>query len=188
MAGTTTPEKVLGWTSEDFWTLPDDGARYEIIGGYLLREPPPAVRHQAVVSRLLVTIARQLSEDEQWGLFTSPIGVALAGDTVVQPDVLYVRPGRRDILQEMAIAGPPDFVAEVLSPAGRDRDLLAKRQACARLGVPEYLVVDPETRRLYAFSNPTGGDYRDVVELGPGGRAAAAGPWTVEVAALFAGN
>src|SRR5690554_97651 len=96
------------WTYEAWLTLPDDGYRYEVLDGTLVREPPPATAHQAVVRRVLLQLARHLSAAEQEGLFASPVGVRLADDAVVQPDVLYLRPERRHLIGEQVIEGAPD--------------------------------------------------------------------------------
>ena len=41
---------------------------------------------------------------------------------------------------------PPDFVLEVVSPSSRRRDKEEKRDAYARMGVPEFFIYDPEDK------------------------------------------
>lgn len=45
---------------------------------------------------------------------------------------------------------PPRFVLEVVSPgqANRDRDYIRKRAQYAAVGIPEYVIVDPEERSV----------------------------------------
>lgn len=156
-------------TYADFLTLPDDGCRYEVLTGTVVKEPPPSTPHQAVVRQLFFALGEQLDAAGRRGLFVAPIGVVLAEDTVVQPDVLYVRPERLRIVHPDAIHGTPDLVAEVASPSTRRRDLGIKRDLYARHGVPEYWVVDPDGRRVYAFGVPLEGRYESMVVLHPGG-------------------
>jgi hypothetical protein len=51
MATPKSPEVLPGRLDhDDFWSLPDDGNRYEIIDGKLYVTPAPATRHQLVLS------------------------------------------------------------------------------------------------------------------------------------------
>lgn len=85
-------------------------------------------------------------------LLVSPIDLLLANDTVVQPEILFLRQDRRGIVGSRAITGPPDFVVEILSPSTRRIDLVKKRGAYARHGVREYWIVDPEVRRVEVYT------------------------------------
>jgi Uma2 family endonuclease len=45
----------------------------------------------------------------------------------------------------------PHIVVEVVSPRGRKRDFIAKREEYLRMGVREYWIIDPEKRRLHVL-------------------------------------
>jgi Uma2 family endonuclease len=45
----------------------------------------------------------------------------------------------------------PHIVVEVVSPRGRKRDFIAKREEYLRMGVSEYWILDPEKRRMHAL-------------------------------------
>ncbi len=94
--------------------------------------------------------------------------VHLADHTVAQPDVLYVSPERREILQDW-IEGAPDLVVEVLSPSTARMDRLLKLNRYAEAGVREYWLVDPVARTIEILVN---NGERFVVH------AQAGGPWT----------
>lgn len=98
-----------------------------MIDGLLVREPPPATTHQAVLRRLVKQVLQQPDAEHEEGFLVSPVGVRLARDTVLQPDALFVRPERGHLLGAQVVEGAPDAVFEVLSPSTRQRDLLAKR-------------------------------------------------------------
>lgn len=151
--------------------LPDDGRRYEVIDGLLLREPPPATSHQVVLRRLVRQLLQQLGPEREDGLLFAPVGVRLARDTVLQPDALYVRPERHHLIGEQVVEGAPDAVFEVLSPSTRQRDLLAKRHVYARHGVAEYWVLDPAARRVYLWTEPAPGGFGALATFAPGQRA-----------------
>jgi Uma2 family endonuclease len=53
-----------------------------------------------------------------------------------------------DRIVEQVIDGPPDLVVEILAPGTARRDLVARRELYARLGVPEYGIVDSEASNI----------------------------------------
>ncbi len=71
---------------------------------------------------------------------------------MAQPDVLYVSPERREILQDW-IEGAPDLVVEVLSSSTARMDRLLKLNRYAEAGVREYWLVDPAARTIEILVN-----------------------------------
>lgn len=177
--------KLLGWTREELYAIPDDGARYEIVAGYLLREPPPVPAHQVVVTRLFAQMLPQLGPGDVDFLLTSPIALVLSRDTVLQPDLLYLGPGSRHAVRAAEVGGPPDLVVEILSPSSRSRDLLIKRLAYARAGIGEYWVLDPPHGCLYVFTAPRDGDYAAWSEHRAPAAVVTPGGWRLDLGALF---
>lgn len=135
---------------EDLLTMPDDGNRYEILEGNLLVSPSPSWRHQRVVTNVVMTLsvlqARGLGQ-----VCPAPMDVVLTAHTALQPDVLFIRTDRLDIVTERSVNGPPDLVVEVLSESTRSADLGRKLRAYARYGVPEYWVLDPDAHTIEVF-------------------------------------
>lgn len=72
-----------------------------------------------------------------------PVAVVLDAETVVQPDLVVIRADRQTIVTPSHIAGAPDLIIEVVSPATRARDLRIKAPLYCRASVLEYWVVDP---------------------------------------------
>ena len=135
-------------THADYLTLPEDGRRYEIIAGELVVSPSSTLSHQRVVMNALRLLFAWLAEHPAGELFTAPLDVIMANDTVVQPDIVYVTHERLPEVAGKWIHGAPDLVVEVLSPSTRARDLTVKRKVYAQFGVREYWVLDPESRAL----------------------------------------
>jgi Uma2 family endonuclease len=141
-------------TYDDLCQTPDDGKRYEIIGGELIVAPAPNVSHQDVVSYLHGSIWRYLQQLPQplGKIYTGPLDVRLSPHDIVEPDLLFIRQDRLDILDSGSYAmGPPDLVVEVISPSSRKTDPGAKLRLYARSGIPEYWLVDPATRKFQLF-------------------------------------
>jgi Uma2 family endonuclease len=61
-----------------------------------------------------------------------------------------------------AVLGVPSLLVEVLSPSTARVDRVKKLGIYARLGVPEYWIVDPEANTTERCSDPSGDHYRDV--------------------------
>jgi Uma2 family endonuclease len=59
-----------------------------------------------------------------------------------------VRKDRAHIITDRGVEGPPDLVAEVVSPSTAARDRRIKRDRYEHFGVAEYWVVDPEARTV----------------------------------------
>ena len=68
--------------------------------------------------------------------------VRLAVNDIVQPDLIFVAAGRKDIKLGKFIDGSPDLLVEILSPSTRRIDLIRKRAIYQQAGIREYWVVD----------------------------------------------
>lgn len=138
--------------------------RYEFIDGELLVSPSPEYLHQRIVAELLVALYAYVKAHGLGVALTSPSDVAVAPNTVAQPDVFVVAPaevarlgftrGHQPIRQLL-------LAIEVLSPSSVRTDRLMKRRFYARAGVPEYWVVDPERR---VVERTVAGDERVLLE------------------------
>lgn len=137
------PNHQITW--EDAQQMPDDGMRYEAIGGELIVTPAPNLRHQDIVLRLALQLQAILVEPGHGRLWISPVGVEFpATSEGVQPDLVFVSNERRGIIADLTLKGPPDLVIEVLSPGTARRDRGLKQRLYARRGVAQYWIADPE--------------------------------------------
>lgn len=66
-----------------------------------------------------------------------------------QPDLIVVCD--RNKMKLNHVEGPPDFVAEVLSPTTQFRDLGVKKDAYERFGVKEYWILEPSSRSVQVY-------------------------------------
>lgn len=78
-------------TAEDLAALPDDGNRYEIIGGKLIASPSPTYRHQQVSMKLGNALDTFLTSTSTGEIVAAPMDVHLSPNDVVQPDLLARR-------------------------------------------------------------------------------------------------
>jgi len=124
---------------EDLLSTPEDGNRYEVLDGALVRTPPPGTSHQRVVGELFVLL-RQAARPLGLQTFVAPVAWRIGPGQVPEPDLLVAAP---EAVTERAIVAPPLLVVEVLAPTGRDRDLSEKRRIYAEGGAAWYWLVDP---------------------------------------------
>ena len=140
----STMQTTIPTTWEDVLRMPDDGNRYEFIGGRLYVTPAPVIRHQRISRRLVGALIRFLEHAGHGEVFYAPCLVEIPDTSDrVQPDILFVSNERRAIIGEKAVLGAPDLVVEILSPSTARRDRGIKLDLYARRGVREYWIVDP---------------------------------------------
>jgi len=148
------PSDDLGpYRRKDYEALPDQ-PRCELIYGRFYVSPSPLLIHQAVLLSLAETLRRIARRAGAW-VFVAPLDVHFAKHSVVQPDVIYVSPARKGILQSW-IEGAPDLLIEVLSPGTARNDRGEKLRLYAEFDVREYWIVDPIERQIEFLRNEDG--------------------------------
>ena len=71
------------------------------------------------------------------------------GKTVVRPDLCMVGEGKYP--DRTGLNGPPDFVAEIVSPSTQSRDYLLKLNKYQNAGVREYWILDAEKNTIHVY-------------------------------------
>lgn len=152
-------------TYEDYLNTPDDGQRYELIDGEIVVSPSASKRHQFINTRLLNAIFTYVEEHRLGHVLTAPMDVRLDRDLVVQPDIIFIRKGSPADNDDIRVAGAPALAVEILSPSTAVRDLNRKRELYEQYGVEEYWIVDPDRKRITAFTL-TGSGYKQTRQSG----------------------
>ena len=153
-------------TYDDFLLFPDDGRRHELIDGEHYVTPSPNTRHQRLVLRLSVALARHVEQHPACGeVFVAPFDIVFTHFDVVEPDVLFAAGDRSDIVTEKPVRGAPALVVEILSPGTRRVDEKIKYRLFERTGVREYWLVDPELDLVKVFRRASDGSFPRVAEL-----------------------
>lgn len=157
------------YTYEDYLKIPEEpGYRYEILEGFLVKEPSPSMHHQRVSRELGCRLMEFFDNFDPAGeLFFAPLDVTLTNRNVVQPDILFVAGSRKGVMDEERIDGPCDLVVEIMSPSNRRKDRIRKMEIYRKGGIPHYWLVDPEENILEAYA--LRGEYYALVAAGAGG-------------------
>jgi Uma2 family endonuclease len=142
--------------------MPDDGNRYDIIGGELVVNPPPPAGHQRVFGQLLWLLDDYAQATGAGEVLPGPFDVVLGPHDAVQPDIIFLPASRPRIRGDAtSIDFPPDLVVEILSPPSRGTDRARKVALSARSHVPEYWLADPDSHKL-KINALVGNDYRAI--------------------------
>ena len=144
------------WPDEERWEL-IDGVPYNM-------SPAPSRSHQRILGDLHRQIANYLI-GKTCEVYIAPFDVRLPKgdendeqiDTVVQPDLVVVCD--REKLDERGCKGAPDLAIEVLSPYTAGKDMKTKLNLYERVGVREYLIVDPVNKTVQVYQLEIEGRY-----------------------------
>jgi Uma2 family endonuclease len=180
---TLTMTPVLGgeFTLADWEAMPDDGRRYELVGGTIVVSPPPVTAHQRGSRRLERLLEDAAPNDHE--MFHAPVGLLLPGDQAVEPDIV-VAP--QTSVEPKYITLPVLLVVEIVSRGSRVHDTVTKRNVYAEAGIEHYWLVDGTVSPARFTALRLGDDgYETVVETTGLVRADAPVPLRFRVADLF---
>ncbi|UIE37568.1 Uma2 family endonuclease [Leptodesmis sichuanensis] len=142
-------------TFADYLALDDSGLerRAELIDGVLTELPPETWFNNDIAMFLFLKLVENGIPFQQVKVHSCELQTPIleSGDAANRyPDLVVVdEVHRAKPNQRMTITlnmPPPRLVVEVVSPGktNRDRDYLRKRAQYAAIGIPEYLIVDPQ--------------------------------------------
>jgi Uma2 family endonuclease len=126
--------------------------RIELIEGKIIQMAPGSVDHGGANADVLFAImaaVRALSPSPQVKVLTDAT-LRIGSHSAPEPDVLVIRTDERG---KYAQAEQAALVVEI-SISTRGSDLTVKSRLYAKGGVPEYWVVEPETRKVTVHRDP----------------------------------
>ncbi len=144
----------LVMTAEALARMPDDGHRYELARGELIRMPPVGAQHGGTTVDLVGPLRTHV-EQHRLGRVMVEVGYRLERDpdTVRAPDVSFLAAARIPPtgLPVGFIDGAPDLAVEVVSPDDTAAEVEAKVQEYLGHGSRLVLVVHPRTMTVTAY-------------------------------------
>ncbi len=117
-------------------------------GKVTLMMPTPA--HQQVTGNLYAALREYGRAGNRGRAYMAPMPIRLWPGKFREPDVAFYKTEHLDRVGEQ-YGEVPDLVAEVISPSTHVVDRGAKREEYAQAGVPEYWLLDPETRTVTVY-------------------------------------
>lgn len=124
-----------------------EGDRRELVDGHL--QASQTTKWQAFAVAALTANLRTWSRGQPFKVLGSGYRVRVSDTRGAVPDVQLLSDEVFDSAGANGLeAGHPELVIEVISPTSRTHDGLRKLDWYAKIGVPEYWLVDPEARTL----------------------------------------
>ena len=140
------PQTNTHWTADLVRALPDDGKRYELVSGELVVTPAPAPLHQALLMALIDQLSPYLRSTGAGRLQASPADLAFGENEILQPDLFVLPASLPRGFRAWADVTSLLLAIEILSPSTARYDRIVKRRRYQRAGIPEYWIVDPDSR------------------------------------------
>ncbi len=137
-------EKPPRMTYEEFLAWADEDTYAEWVDGEVIMTSPASDRHQDLV-RFLMAVLGTFAEANNLGI-VRPAPFQMKLEHGREPDLLFLAREHLDRLRRNYLDGPADLVIEVVSPESAGRDRGEKFYEYARGGVPEYWLIDPDSR------------------------------------------
>jgi Uma2 family endonuclease len=131
------------WTVEQYLKLTDHSRRLlEFTDGVIEVLPMPTDRHQ-VISRFLLFALFGFVQNTGGTVLYAPLRIQIREGKFREPDLLLVRDANDPRRQNRYWLGA-DLVVEIVRLDDPERDTKVKRTEYARVGIPEYWIVNPE--------------------------------------------
>lgn len=132
----------------------------EIINGIEYDMSPASIQHIRIQKKLTGIIDRFLQGKKCEVFFEAEVRFSKQDHLI--PDICIVcEPSQ---IKNSYIEGAPDFVAEVLSPSTRKKDITVKKAVYERFGVKEYWIISPKDEAIEVYRlNEHGAYYLDNV-------------------------
>ena len=152
-------------TAAELLAMPDDGYRYELVKGELIRmAPPPGSEHGEVTMNLAGPLYQHVKKNSLGVVYAAETGFKLESnpDTVRAPDIAFVRIERVRETGRLAgyMSGAPDLAVEVLSPSDRVSRVEEKVAEWLEGGARMVWVVSPNLHTVTVYRSLT-----DIVTL-----------------------
>lgn len=152
--------QTRGLTYEEYLKLPEIKKRYDIIDGELIyMTPSPTPKHQRIALQISLRLAPFVEKNDLGELLIAPLDIRITLDPLRtrQPDLLFIRKDRANIIGEQLIEGGPDLVIEILSPSNTRTVIESKLRDYLQVDVKECWLVSPEASTIEVLISSASG-------------------------------
>lgn len=170
--------KTSAVTSDDLLRMPNNGHRYELLGGELRKMAPAGQKHGRIIINITTPLDQYVRANQLGAVYAAESGFQLTRnpDTVRAPDVAFVSSERLAKLGEVEgyWPGAPDLAVEVIFPSDSYADVEDKVFDWLTAGSRLVIVVNPRKRAVTLYKSLseisvlTEGDTIDANDVVPG--------------------
>ena len=140
-------------TADELLQMKDDGFRYELVRGELIKMSPAGHQHGRTVLNLTTPLDQFVRANQLGAVYAAETGFKLAEDMVRAPDAAFIR---RERVEAVGLTtgfwpGAPDLVAEVISPGDTYAEVEDKIADWLDAGTRLVVVVNPSTQTVALY-------------------------------------
>lgn len=151
-------------TADELLAMPDDGYRYELVRGELIKMAPTGYEHGVRTVELTAALHVHIKAHRLGVVCAAETGFLISQnpDTVRAPDIAFI--SRERVEKAAAVksywVGPPDLAVEVTSPGDTVRQVEEKVTEWLDAGARMVWVVSPKLHTITVYRSLT-----DIVTL-----------------------
>ena len=174
-------------TADDLLRMPDDGYRYELLEGKLVKLAPASREYGKYAAHVMARLWQHVNVNQLGEVSAAETGFRLASnpDTVRAPDAAFVSVARVQEIEQESGYWPfaPDLAVEVISPNDTYSEVESKALQWLDAGSQAVVVVDPRRQSLAVYRSRsdivilTGEEVLEIPDVVPG--------WTLPLQELF---
>ncbi|HVF49262.1 MAG TPA: Uma2 family endonuclease [Pyrinomonadaceae bacterium] len=142
-------------TADELLLLPEDGYRYELIDGELIRMSPTGFEHSTIMFRLGGRLNAHVEENDLGVVCGGDVGVVVSEnpDTVIAPDLAFISKERipAEGVHKGYLRQTPDLVAEIISPSEVLKESREKAERWLAEGARMVWLVNPRKRTVTVY-------------------------------------
>ena len=146
-------------TADELLAMPDDGYRYELVKGELIRMSPPGNEHGITAMNIGAPLHQHVKRNKLGAVYAAETGFLIYQnpDSVRAPDVAFVRQERVDEAGRVKgyWVGAPDLAVEVVSPSDTVREVEGKVAEWLEAGAQMVWVVSPKLHTVTVYRSLT---------------------------------
>ena len=152
------PSQPARMSYEEFMDWLDEDTLAEWVEGEVIMTSPASDSHQDLAG-FLTAVLRVFVESRGLGWVRSaPFQMKLAASGR-EPDLVFVTSDQLDRVRRTYLDGPASLAVEIVSPESAGRDRGEKFYEYEGAGIPEYWLLDPQTRRAEFYQLGSEGQY-----------------------------
>ncbi len=146
-------ETSFHMTEDEFVAWCDEDTKAEWVNGEIIAASPSSLEHVNLAGWLNIVMRLFAEHFERGWVYGPEFQIRFEAQHLRRvPDILFVSKEHADIIRPNHVEGAPDLVIEIVSPDSVVRDWREKYLEYEAAGVREYWVIDPEYRRVEAYT------------------------------------
>ena len=174
-------------TADELLQMKDDGFRYELVRGELIKMSPAGHQHGRIVLNFTTPLDQFVRANQLGAVYAAETGFKLATDpdVVRAPDAAFIR---RERVNAVGLTtgfwpGAPDLAAEVISPGDTHAEVEDKIADWLDAGTRLVVVVNPGTQTVALYYSRSDVRILTIDDVLDGGEVVP--NWTLPVRDLF---